>query len=124
MTDIPFASSAEKPPVFQHILFVDRTGRARVVMERRGHINEDVWAVSDFGACLNTDLEFECEPMPSSRSDEFLARARFTLEDALSVWRRYLATPEALFSLDRQGLAFTGLPAMTDHHGGDVGNEP
>jgi hypothetical protein len=38
---------------------------------------EDLWAVRRSGGCLNKDGEWEYEPMPSSRDDEFLARCRF-----------------------------------------------
>lgn len=42
------------------------------------------WAVRDGSECLNKDLEWEYEPMPSSRGDDFLARCRFdTVDSAL-----------------------------------------
>ena len=50
-----------------------------ITIEARG---KNTWAVCDGGFCLNTDGEFEEEPMPSSRDEEFLARARFSLEEA------------------------------------------
>ena len=36
-----------------------------------------LWAVRLNGECLNKSGEWEWEPMPSSRDDEFLARCRF-----------------------------------------------
>lgn len=46
-----------------------------------------LWAVRQHGDCLNVSGEFECEPQPSSRSDEFLARCRFpTAEAAYACW--------------------------------------
>lgn len=42
------------------------------------------WAVRRMGECLNKQGEWEYEPMPSSRDDEFLARCRFdTAREAL-----------------------------------------
>jgi hypothetical protein len=41
------------------------------------------WAVRRLSSCLNSDGEWEYEPMPSSRNDAFYARCRFdTLEAA------------------------------------------
>lgn len=37
----------------------------------------DLWAVRRHGNCLNKQGEWEWEPMPSSRDDEFMARCRF-----------------------------------------------
>lgn len=42
-----------------------------------------LWAVIRNGFCLNTDDEFEYEPFPSSRTEEFFQRTRFELNDAL-----------------------------------------
>ena len=45
------------------------------------------WVVRNSVGCLNRDGEFEYEPMPSSRDDDFLARCRFdTPEEAYQVW--------------------------------------
>lgn len=44
---------------------------------------DDKWAVVDNGV-LNKDLQWEYEPMPSSRTDEFIARTRFdSIDEAL-----------------------------------------
>lgn len=37
----------------------------------------DKWAIRQGGNCLNKSGEWEWEPMPSSRDDDFLARCRF-----------------------------------------------
>ena len=37
-----------------------------------------LWAVRRHSTCLNKDGEWECEPMPSSRDDDFLERCRFS----------------------------------------------
>lgn len=53
---------------------------------------EDTWAVRQLGRCLNDEEEWEWEPIPSSRDDEFLARTRWgwreATERALRVARR------------------------------------
>ena len=37
----------------------------------------DKWSVRRSGECLNKRGEWEWEPMPSSRDDDFMARCRF-----------------------------------------------
>lgn len=61
-----------------------------------GHRDQDVWsvrvawrgddryAVTWMGRVLNVDGELEHEPIPSSRTDEFIARSRFDYDEALS----------------------------------------
>jgi hypothetical protein len=44
------------------------------VQQLEGH---DLWAVRRNGDCLNKDGEWEWEPLPSSRDDEFIKRCRF-----------------------------------------------
>lgn len=46
------------------------------------------WAVRRDGFVLNRDFEWEWEPMPSSRDDEFLARCRWQLASALEAASR------------------------------------
>jgi hypothetical protein len=41
------------------------------------------WAVCHPGEVLNADGEWEWEPQPSSRTDEFIARTRFTFAEAV-----------------------------------------
>jgi hypothetical protein len=49
-----------------------------ITIQRVGQMaGPDKWAVRSNGDCLNTSGEWEWEPMPSSRDDEFLARCRF-----------------------------------------------
>ena len=56
----------------------------QVMIEARGF---DAWAVVDAIFVLNREGEWEYEPQPSNRSDEFLARTRFaTAQEALDQW--------------------------------------
>lgn len=63
---------------------VVRTGE----LQRRGRfvvsvLDVDVWAIRrGAGACLSRDGKWVREPQPSSRTDEWLAEHRFTLEEA------------------------------------------
>lgn len=43
----------------------------------------DVWAVRKRGWCLDIDGDWVYEPLPSSRDEDFKARCRFTLDEAL-----------------------------------------
>ena len=50
---------------------------------------KDKWAIRQGGMCLSVDGDWEYEPMPSSRDDEFLQRCRFeTPFHALSAWEK------------------------------------
>ena len=82
------------PPVSRYVLLADARGRADAFLERRGIYDEDRWAISDRGAVLNNLLEWEWEPLPSSRDDEFLERTRFTMKEALLLWEKAKATPQ------------------------------
>jgi hypothetical protein len=53
-----------------------------LVIVQRGH---GKWAISDrFQNVMTVDGEWEYEPMPSSRTDDFIARTRFTLDEAFA----------------------------------------
>lgn len=65
------------------------------IKDEYGHLAEDArdlriewrgagtWAVTESGCCLNDKGEWEYEPHPSSRSNEFIQRTRFPFEDAV-----------------------------------------
>lgn len=57
----------------------------RIWIERREQRDGPaLWAVSNGGSCLAKDGEWEYEPLPSSRDDDFLKRCRFaTFEEAV-----------------------------------------
>lgn len=59
-----------------------------VVLEKVfGREEKAKWAVRDGGDCLNKKGKFEYEPMPSSRTEDFLNRCRFSsTEEALEAW--------------------------------------
>lgn len=44
---------------------------------------QDTWAVRHLSYCLNASGEWEFEPIPSSRDDDFLARTRWTRDEAI-----------------------------------------
>ena len=58
--------------------------RTITVEWRDGRDRHDLWAVVDCGLCFNNRGEWEYEPLPSSRTDEFLERCRFPLDVALA----------------------------------------
>ena len=52
-------------------------------IDRCGQIKgDDLFAVRLHGNCLNKDGDWEYEPMPSGRDDDFLARCRFETFEA------------------------------------------
>ena len=59
----------------------------------------DTWAVRKLSYCLNSEDDWEIEPLPSSRDDEFFARTRWTLDGALARAER-IAEREALWRRD------------------------
>jgi hypothetical protein len=60
-------------------------GNTRTTVEYRG---DGKWAVNDCGFVLSRTGEWEYEPLPSSRTDDFIARCRFdNLEEAFEACR-------------------------------------
>lgn len=60
-----------------------------ISIERRD-LKKDSWAIVKSRFCLNRDLEFEYEPLPSSRDEDFINRTRFSLEEAKKILRKYI----------------------------------
>lgn len=54
-----------------------------IAVEERGEPGDDRWAVKGMFYVLNSDGEWEREPSPSNREEDFLARCRFTEAEAL-----------------------------------------
>lgn len=58
-----------------------------ITIEKRG---EDLWCVSVFGkTVLDRGLNRHYEPLPSKRTEEFIAATQFSLEDAYTIAKRY-----------------------------------
>jgi len=58
-----------------------------IAIEKRG---EGKWCVRAFGnTVVDRDLNRQYEPMPSSRTEEFIAATRFNLDEAFDIARRY-----------------------------------
>lgn len=58
-----------------------------VFVEKRG---EGKWCVRAFGnTVVDRDLKRQYEPMPRSRTDEFIAATRFSLDEAFDIAKRY-----------------------------------
>lgn len=67
------------------------------IVEKVQRDGKSLWAVSRGKSCLNTFGEWEYEPFPSSRTDEFIARTRFTTpEDAADRARKAIEEYEAV----------------------------
>lgn len=64
------------------------SGSDRIRVEWRG---DDKWAVVEAQMCLTQSGTWEYEPMPSNRSDAFLKRCRFALDDALRAAAKVIA---------------------------------
>lgn len=58
----------------------DRFHDFTITVERR---SQGQWAVVRWGSCLSSDGTWDHEPLPSNRTDDWLARHRFDLETAL-----------------------------------------
>jgi len=66
--------------------FVSRYTYGTFHVEQR---SSDLWAVIDTcGEVLNKKGEWEYEPMPSGRDQEFIDRTRFTLKEARAALKR------------------------------------
>lgn len=65
----------------------------RIKVEWRG---TGLWAVTNGGACYNTLGEWEVEPMPSSRTEDFFERCRYPLDEALRVGVKAVAEELAM----------------------------
>ena len=50
-----------------------------------------LWAINVGGGVLASDFMVEYEPMPSEKSEEFLERTRFTLQNALNKAEEFIA---------------------------------
>lgn len=67
-----------------------------IIQRRRQRSGAAKWSVNSGGNVLHADGTWELDPLPSGRTDEFLASTRFTLEEAWERANQVLArqTPE------------------------------
>src|SRR5690606_3544758 len=63
-----------------------RAQRFTITVAYRGH---GLWAVTRFGDCLSVDGEWDYEPIPSKRTDEWFTRHYFDLDTALRLAREH-----------------------------------
>lgn len=90
------APATELPPVASFVLLADNRGAPRVFLERRGYHDEDYWAIARDGFVLDRELEFVYEGLPSGRTEEHLKATRFTLAEALALWKEVVGKPDLL----------------------------
>ena len=56
----------------------------------RNRNQPDTWKIGYLHECLNHDLRWEYESMPSSRTEEYLKRCRWdSAEEAYEAWERF-----------------------------------
>ena len=48
------------------------------------------WAITRDGSCLNRLGEWEYEPLPSSRDEEYLGRNRYSRDEAIEIASDYI----------------------------------
>lgn len=82
---------------------MDGVNRSHYVLwvEWRGGDN---WCVKDMFRCYRADGTTEYEPQPSSREDDFIARTRFPLEEALEIAKRIAPTMTLGAGPNRKGM--------------------
>ena len=70
-----------------------------VEITRRLQLDDSVkWIVKMHEWCLGTDGEFHYEPLPSSRTDEFIALTRFdSKEEAYEAWVNLVKKEKPLY---------------------------
>ena len=85
MTDLPEAIA--RPSQYTVTCLPDRDQNTHLyeitVAERGGRHGQIWWAVCWMGRCLDAEGEWDHEPIPSYREDDWLAAHRFDLDTAL-----------------------------------------
>jgi hypothetical protein len=83
MIDMVYISDTEKLSMVTRFKFDEDLD---VTIEKRGY---NSWCVSVFGSVLDRELNRHYEPMPSSRTDEFIEMTRFSLDEAFNIANDY-----------------------------------
>jgi hypothetical protein len=76
MTDVELLACATTFTL-KHMDFHANLGHIRELKVEMRHPNPEAWAIIGDSCCLNRDGEWEYEPAPSSRSEDFFARTRW-----------------------------------------------
>jgi len=76
-----------------------------IYVENTYNGEKDIWAIrnSCCSSCLNKKGKWEYEPMPSSRTDNFLKRCRFTLKEAKKILESLRPTKSIFFNSIQRG---------------------
>lgn len=85
---------------------IDGVNRSHYVLhvEWRGGEN---WCVKDMFRCYQANGDSEHEPNPSSREDDFIARTRFPLTEAIELAKRIAPTMTVGAGPNRAGMTAT-----------------
>ncbi|MGD8782607.1 MAG: hypothetical protein PVH88_27080 [Ignavibacteria bacterium] len=83
-------TTEEKAKWFDAALRFALEGKVQLVMKSKQG-DEAKWAIVDTsnGTVLNSNLEWEEEPPVAKRDESFLIRARFSFDDAVTMWQQY-----------------------------------
>lgn len=95
MTKVPEQIWIQSDHIPSHVALEEVVSKAEsfrlgryLTVQRRGN---DRWAVATVGMVVNPDLEEEYEMNPSSRTDEFIERTRYSLDEAFSIAKAFAA---------------------------------
>jgi hypothetical protein len=71
-------------------LLEDDSGHNIIVLDLTSWGEKTSWAIRSITGCLNKNGEWEYEPSPSNRDEEFLKRCRWdSAEEALEFWNNH-----------------------------------
>jgi hypothetical protein len=90
------------PPATRTVMYKGEeygVDQPHVYIERRGHSDEDSWAVTYMNICLNSQGEWEAQPKLRNQSKEFKSRTRFGLDEAFTLCRKHgIITNDELYA--------------------------
>lgn len=83
-------TDAEKVKWFDRVVKFQLSGLVFLEMKQRKN-GQGVWVIEDTktNSVLNSNIEWEPEPISSKRDEAFLIRTRFDLETAISMYEQY-----------------------------------